>query len=441
MHVIILASEKLYKFNSLHVFSQKNNDGREKAMKKNKFSSWRTILPGMLVLMCSLQAIADVITDWNQRAGDIVVNANIGPLPADRVLAIVQTSVYEAVNAITQRYPVHNVRIDAESGASIQAAVAAANRAVLTELVPVQGAEIEKAYQSVLTTIEDGKAKVAGVRVGEMAARAVLQLRREDGASAGESYRPFTQAGQYVPTVIPEAPQWRYRKPWLMTSPEQFRPGPPPALGSELWVRDFNEVKALGRKNSQQRNKEQTEIARFWEEVMPPIYHGIVRSVANTPGREVTQNARLFAAVTQASDDALIAVFDAKYHYGFWRPVTAIRNADIDGNDATERDTSWIPFIDTPMHPEYPCAHCIISAAVGTVLQTELGQAPTPLLTTSSKTAGGITRNWNKLDDFMQEVASARIYDGVHYRNSGQVGAEMGKKIAQLAVIKYQLDK
>ncbi len=410
-------------------------------MKKNKFSSWRTILPGMLVLMCSLQAIADVITDWNQRAGDIVVNANIGPLPADRVLAIVQTSVYEAVNAITQRYPVHNVRIDAESGASIQAAVAAANRAVLTELVPVQGAEIEKAYQSVLTTIEDGKAKVAGVRVGEMAAHAVLQLRREDGAFVGESYRPFTQAGQYVPTVIPEAPQWRYRKPWLMTNPEQFRPGPPPALGSELWVRDFNEVKALGRKNSQQRNNEQTEIARFWEEVMPPIYHGIVRSVANIPGREVTQNARLFAAVTQASDDALIAVFDAKYHYGFWRPVTAIRNADIDGNDATERDASWIPFIDTPMHPEYPCAHCIISAAVGTVLQTELGQAPTPLLTTSSKAAGGITRNWNKLDDFMQEVASARIYDGVHYRNSGQVGAEMGKKIAQLAVIKYQLDK
>ena len=410
-------------------------------MRKSKFSSWLTILPGMFVMLCSLQAIADVITDWNQRAGDIVVNANIGPLPADRVLAIVQASVYEAVNAITQRYPVHNVKVETAPGASIQAAVAAANRAALTELVPAQGTEIEKAYQTVLTAIENGTAKEAGIRVGEMAARAVLQLRQDDGASGGESYRPFTQAGQYVPTVIPEAPQWRYRKPWLMTSPEQFRPGPPPDLSSDLWARDFNEVKTLGRKNSQQRTSEQTEIARFWEEVMPPIYHGVVRSVANMPGREVTQNARLFAAVTQASDDALIAVFDAKYHYGFWRPVTAIRNADIDGNDTTERDASWIPFIDTPMHPEYPCAHCIISAAVGTVLQAELGQTSTPLLTTSSKAAGGVTRNWNKLDDFMQEVVSARIYDGVHYRNSGQVGSEMGRKIAQLAARKYQLGK
>jgi hypothetical protein len=172
---------------------------------------------------------------------------------------------------------------------------------------------------------------------------------------------------------------------------------------------------------------------------MPPIYHGIVRSVANMPGREVTQNARLFAAVTQASDDALIAVFDAKYHYGFWRPVTAIRNADIDGNDATARDPSWIPFIDTPMHPEYPCAHCIVSAAVGTVLQAEIGAGQTPLLTTTSKAAGGVARSWVELDDFMQEVASARIYDGVHYRNSGKVGSEMGKRIAELSAKKYLL--
>ena len=174
--------------------------------------------------------------------------------------------------------------------------------------------------------------------MGEEAAAAVFALRSDDGATAGESYRPYTKAGAYVPTVLPEAPQWMHRKPWLMAQLAQFRPGPPPELSSELWVRDFNEVKALGSKKSQQRSADQTEIARFWEEVMPPIYHGIVRSVANMPGREITQNARLFAAVTQASDDALIAVFDAKYHYGFWRPVTAIRNGDIDGNDATERD-------------------------------------------------------------------------------------------------------
>ena len=130
-----------------------------------------------------------------------------------------------------------------------------------------------------------------------------------------------------------------------------------------------------------------------------------MRSVANVPGREVTQNARLFAAVTQAMDDALIAVFDAKYHYNFWRPVTAIRNGDIDGNDATERDPSWTPFIDTPMHPEYPCAHCILSAAVGTVLRAEIGTGPVPTLTTTSPTAKGAARSWTKIDDFVQEVA------------------------------------
>ncbi len=394
-----------------------------------------------LIMSALSDARADAVTEWNQRAGNIVVNANIGPLPAERALAIVHASVYEAVNAITQRYPVSSVKLEAATGASVEAAVAAANYAALTQLAPSQQVAIDNEYQAALAIITDGVAKARGIAVGEKAVAAVLALRANDGATAGESYRPYTKAGVYVPTVIPEAPQWMYRKPWLMIHPAQFRPAPPPELGSELWERDYNEVKSLGHRNSQQRSTEQTQIARFWEEVMPPIYHGIVRSVANASGREITQNARLFAAVTQASDDALIAVFDAKYHFGFWRPVTAIRNGDIDGNDATERDASWVPFIDTPMHPEYPCAHCIVSAAVGTVLQAEIGDGPTPVLTTTSKAAGGVARSWTKLDDFMQEVVNARIYDGVHYRNSGKVGAEMGKQIAMLATEKYLLGK
>jgi len=224
-----------------------------------------------------------------------------------------------------------------------------------------------------------------------------------------------------------------------MTSPAQFRPGPPPDLSSDVWAHDYNEVKALGGKQSRQRTAEQTGIARFWEEVMPPIYHGIVRSVANAPGRDLTRNARLFTAVTQASDDALIAVFDAKYHYGFWRPLTAIRNGDIDGNEATQRDESWVPFIETPMHPEYPCAHCITSGVVGTILQAELRNEPTPLLTTMSNAAGGVSRSRTTIDEFMHEVPNARLYDGVHYRNSGKVGTEMGKQIARLAIEKYRL--
>jgi hypothetical protein len=224
-----------------------------------------------------------------------------------------------------------------------------------------------------------------------------------------------------------------------MTSSAQFRPGPPPTLTSELWARDYAEIKAIGSKKSASRTAAQTDIASFWEATAPPIYHGVVRSVATVPGREITQNARLFAAVTQATDDALIAVFDAKYHYNFWRPVTAIRNGDIDGNDATERDPSWTPFIDTPMHPEYPCAHCILASSVGTVLLAEIGNDPIPTLTTTSVTAKGAARTWVTIDDFIQEVANARIYDGVHYRNSTEVGAAMGKQIGELVAAKYLL--
>jgi hypothetical protein len=392
---------------------------------------------GMVVALHS--AHADVITDWNVKAADIIVDADLGTPPANRVLAIANTAVYEAVNAITKRYPANGLKLEAAPGASVDAAIAAANSATLTKLVSSQQVAIDGACQAALAKIADGAAKTAGIAVGERAAAAVLALRAEDGAATGETYRPHTTAGVYVPTVIPAVPQWPQRKPWLMTSPAQFRPGPPPALTSELWARDYNEVKALGSKSSARRTAEQTEIARFWEATLPPIYYGVVRSVANVSGREVTQNARLFAAVTQATDDAMIAIFDAKYHYNFWRPITAIRNGEIDGNDATERDPSWTPFIDTPMHPEYPCAHCIVAGAIGTVLQAEIGADPVSTFTTTSPTAKGTARSWKKIEDFMQEVANARIYDGVHYRTSTEVGTNMGKQIGALAAAKYQL--
>ena len=163
----------------------------------------------------------------------------------------------------------------------------------------------------------------------------------------------------------------------------------------------------------------------------------MVRSVATAPGREITQNARLLAMATQAMDDALIAVADAKYHYNFWRPITAIRNGDSDGNDATERDASWVPLIDTPMHPEYPCAHCILSATVATVLYAEVGPGSMPTLRTTSPTAPGMERSWTTIEEFMQEVANARIYDDVHYRNSTEVGTSMGKQVGAWAAGKY----
>jgi hypothetical protein len=223
----------------------------------------------------------------------------------------------------------------------------------------------------------------------------------------------------------------------VLSRPDQYRPGPPPDLRSARWASDYNEIKALGNKKSTLRTAEQTEIARFWEMTGPAIYFPVVRSVTAAPGREVTQNARLLAMTAQAMDDAAIAVFDAKYHYAFWRPITAIRNGDIDGNEATERDAQWVPFIDTPMHPEYPCAHCTIAAAIGAVLEVEIGPAPVPTLTTTSATAGGATRSWKSVAAFVDEVARARIYDGVHYRYSTEAGTALGKEVGRAVAKRF----
>jgi PAP2 superfamily len=385
---------------------------------------------GSLILALATTAWADVVTDANAKAAEIASRLPATP-PAVRVMAFVQVSVFEAVNAITARYPLTRAKIAAPPGASVDAAVAAATRTVLLRLMPTQQAVIDADYQAALKSVPDGAAKTGGISVGEQAAAACLA--REDGMGLPDTYRPHTTAGVYVPTLLPAVPNWGKRKPWVMAGGDQFRPGPPPGLTSETWARDYNEIKALGARNSTQRTPEQTAIAKFWEATAPAVYWPVARSVAAMPGRDATDNARLLAIAAMAMDDALVAVFDAKYTYNLWRPVTAIRNGDLDGNDATERDPGWTPFIDTPMHPEYPCAHCIVSASLGAVLEAELGGRPSPKLSSASSTAGGAVRTWASVGEFVQEVAVARIYDGVHYRNSAEVGSAMGKKIGDLA--------
>lgn len=368
-------------------------------------------------------ARADAITDWNLKANEIVVESKIGTPPAIRVMAIVQTAALDAVNAA--------------HGASIDAAVAAANRATLSKLLPAQQALIDAAYHAALTPLADGPAKTAGIAQGERAAAAVLAARADDNAAAPEAYRPHTTPGAYVPTAAAAVPQWAQRKPWLMASAAQFRPGPPPALTSEQWARDFNEIKAFGGKTSTRRSAEQTETARFWEYSLPPIYHGLLRSAAAAPGRDVARNARLFAAASQAMDDALIGVFDAKYQYNFWRPVTAIRNADIDGNDATVREPSWSSLIESPMHPEYPSGHGVLAGAIAAVLGADQAGGAMPVLSTSSPSAKGATRRWASIDELVREISDARIYGGLHFRFSTDVAAAMGRQVGELAVLKY----
>jgi hypothetical protein len=377
-------------------------------------------------------AHADVVTDANARAADVASRFPSTPI-AVRMMAIVQVSVFEAVNAVTGRYPPQRAKLNPAPGASLEAAVASATRTALSKLMPAQQAVIDADYQALLGSVPAGPAKTAGIALGEQAATAIVALCADDGAVSPDVYRPHAAAGVYVPTVGPAVPHWGQRRPWVLPRGDHFRPGPPPALTSETWTRDYNEIKAVGSRSSTQRTPEQTAMAKFWEATAPAVYWPVARSVASTPGRDVTDNARLLALAAMAMDDGLIAVFDAKYAYNLWRPVTAIRNGDLDGNRATDRDPGWTPFIDTPMHPEYPCAHCIVSGALGAVLEAEIGSGPTPTLSSASSTAGGAVRTWTTVGDFTKEVAQARIYDGVHYRFSTEVGSAMGKKIGELA--------
>jgi hypothetical protein len=391
-----------------------------------KLTAWVALLASALLTLAPC-VHADVVTDANAKAADIASKHPATPI-AVRTMAIVQVSVFEAVNAITGRYPALRVKLTPAPGASVDAAVASATRTALLKLMPGQQAAIEADYQAALRPLADGRAKSDGIALGEQAATAIVALCAEDGWTAPNTYRPHATPGVYVPTMFPAVPHWGKRKTWVLTSGDQFRPGPPPSLTSDTWKRDLAEIKAVGGKVSTQRTPEQTAIAQFWEATAPALYWPVARSVAAAPGRDVSDNARLLAAAAMAMDDALIAVFDAKYTYNLWRPVTAIRNAEGDA-----RDPGWLPFIDTPMHPEYPCAHCIVSGSLGGVLAAEIGNGPTPTLRSASPTAGGAVRTWTSVGDFMQEVALARIYDGVHYRNSTEVGTAMGKKIGALA--------
>ena len=403
----------------------------------NSITSFSGITISVALAVAATTVRADVITDWNIKANDLIVAGRVGPPPANRAIAMAQVAVFEAVNAITGRYPPSGrVTLEPAPGASVDAAVAAAMRGTLGKVLTAQQADIDAAYQAALATVPDGAARNAGIAVGEKAAAAVMALRGADGAAVPDTSVPFTRPGMYVPTVTPAVAHWGKRKPWVLASGDQIRPAAPPSLASEVWARDYNEIKTIGGKNSTQRSAAQTEIARFWEATQPVIYYPLARTVALQGGREITQNARLLAAVGMAMDDALIAIFDAKYAYNFWRPVTAIRNGDKDGNDATQVDAAWTPFIDTPLHPEYPCAHCVVSGALGAVLQAEIGSGPTPRLASTSPTAPGVTRSWASIGEFTQEVANARIYDGVHYRFSTDVGTAMGRRVGEMVAAK-----
>jgi hypothetical protein len=392
----------------------------------------------LLALAFTLSAVstADVVTDWDQKTEASIAEGKQLPFVGTRTMAIVHVAMFDAINSIEGLYTPYKFKVTAPPGSSPEAAGVAAAHATLVKLFPEQKAALDKAYADSLAQIADGPGKTAGISVGEEVAAKVLAWRATDGADAANTYRPVTSPGAYVATTLPVGSHWGAVTPWLMERGSQFRPGPPTALTGAEWAADYNEIKELGGKKSAKRTSEQTDIARFWTITGPQSWGPIVRQLAAVPGRRLSQNARLFALVEMATADSYIAVFDAKYTFNFWRPVTAIRNGDIDGNDATARDASWEPLVDTPLHPEYPCAHCINSGAARAVLEAEFGTGPVSL-TMTSPTAPGVVRKWSSIGDYAEEVSVARIYGGLHYRNSTVVGKAMGKKIGDLAQQNY----
>jgi hypothetical protein len=391
----------------------------------------RSVIPGALLLTVFAAPVrSDVISDWNAKAESIGIEKRMLAPTNAHGMAMVHIAMFEAVNAVDRRYASYRLKLAAEQNVSKEAAAAAAAHGVLVALHPDQRASLDSTLKAALAAIADGEPKAKGIELGGKAAAETLALRANDGSTAPETYRPYTAPGVYVPTVVPVSSTYGGVTPWVMKTGSNFRPAGPPALDSATWTNDLNEIRELGGLKSTKRTPEQTNIGRFWFVTGPQAWNSIVRQLVAAKELDLVDSARLFALVAIATDDAFIAVFDAKYTYNFWRPVTAIRNADMTGNTATPRDATWLPLGDTPMHPEYPCAHCITSTAVGTVLKSAFGNE-IPEVSMASPTAPGVTRKWTRIDDYTDEVSAARIYAGFHYRFSTKVGEEMGRKIAE----------
>jgi hypothetical protein len=383
-----------------------------------------------------LPAAANAVLDWNEVAFKALVAARQSPPMGVRSMAVVHAAMFDAMNAAQPRYRAFRYDGTPPSGASPDVAAAVAAHTALLKLFPEQRAGFDEALAKSLAAAQDPAARDGGAALGKAVAESLLAWCAEDRVGAVTQYRPQTRPGVYVMTTLPGGDDFGASRPWLLARSDQFRPPPPPALSSELWARDYEETRTVGARSGSRRTAEHTQVAQFWVVTGAPAFNGIIRQAVAHRQLDPLAAARVMALTYMAFNDALVAVFDAKYAYNFWRPITAVRNGDEHGNFAIKREPGWLPLVDAPLHPEYPCAHCISSATVVAVLQSQLGD-DVPGLTMSSPTLPGVTRKWDRLSDLTQEVSNARIWSGVHYRNSAEVGARMGHQVAAHAVANY----
>jgi hypothetical protein len=382
-------------------------------------------------------ARADVVADWNKTAIEVMKAVNVGGNPWTRTLAIMHVSMSDSVNAVQDRYARFTPEIPTDPNASPEAAAAAAAREILMRQYPGQKARIDEAFASTLATVPDGPARAAGIALGEKVAATVFADRQNDATNVPDTYRPMTQPGVWVPTTPPLFPQYATAKPWGMQSASQFRPGPPPELSSALYARDYNETKDLGGMKSSKRTDAQSDAVRFWTQAnLGPAWFQAATQVSARRGLPLAENARVFALMSMALANCFIVDWDAKFQYNFWRPVTAIRNGDQDGNDATERDAGWLPLNATPMHPEYPSQAGINAGAAKGILESFFGSGPESFVATDIADAR-LSRQFNSFAQMAEEHKEVRVWGGIHFRNSLNVGEAMGQRIAEHLVANY----
>ena len=393
----------------------------------------------LLATTLSSTARADAVTHWNEIATRVTtppVTSLASPFQS-RVYAITHVAIHDAVNAIDRRYRPYALSSQPDLGASPDAAVATAAYRVLIHEIPAQQVTLDREYRAALLSIPDGEAKSRGVAIGEAAAAAIIALRSDDGSTDQMPYTPGTQPGDWRPTPpnnLPAlAPGWGYVTPFALRTGSQFRPAPSAYfdLTSSAYSRDYDEVKSIGQVGSTTRTDEQSEIAMFWYESSPPGWNNIVRNVAAEQGRDLWSNARLFCLVNLALADGYISSFEAKYTYNFWRPVTAIRAGDTDGNPLTIADPDWTPFLDTPRMPDNSSGHSVAGAAVAEVLTRFFGNDNIYFTKTSGPPFPGITRSFSSFSQAAQENADSRVYAGIHFRSATRDGLRQGAKIGR----------
>ncbi len=381
-----------------------------------------------------------VVSDWNTVAFDtIVVDAGKANAEAFMWFAFEQAAVYNAVVGITRQYELYNWNTRGPRAASPQAAAAVAAHDVLFEYFPASQARLDTALEASLAEIPDGQAKQQGIHYGERAADRLIELRTDDGRFAPVTFDVPPAPGVWRPTPPAFAPffdPWMAQmRPLLIESPSQFRPGPPPALTSQAYTDDFNEVKAVGSATSTVRTPEQTATALFIAPSTLQVLSSSLRDLAARHQLDISDSARLFAAVSTSAADGAITSWDSKLEFGYWRPVTAIQLADTDGNPDTLPDPAWTPLTATPPYPEYTSGLTTFMGAVTRTLSGIMGLGGDRI--DLNITVAGVTRHYEFASQLNQDAINARVWSGIHFRTADVVGNEIGSQVGDWALDNY----